>query len=98
MTTPWTCAVCETVNVGVTTCAACGAAMTRRSSIATRVRGRVAPVPPPPDPAPLPEPVRSAMRREPIDEEEWPFEENDLKVIPVPGGCLFVSTPRRRRP
>ena len=93
----WTCGVCETVNQGGTTCAACGASMTKRSAATTAIRGRIAPVPPPPEPAtPLPQPVRRAINREPIDEDEWPFEENTFRMVPMPGGCLFISTPRRR--
>jgi hypothetical protein len=92
----WTCGVCETVNQGGTTCAACGAAMTKRSAATTAIRGRIAPVPPPPEPAtPLPQPVRRAINREPIDEDEWPYEENTFRMVPVPGGCLFISAPRR---
>ena len=92
----WTCGVCETVNQGGQVCAACGASMTRRSAAVTAVRARLAPVPPLPEPAPLPEPVRRAINREPVDEEEWPYEENTFRMVPVPGGCLFVSAPRRR--
>jgi anti-sigma factor RsiW len=92
----WMCGVCETVNHGGQTCAACGAAMTRRSAAMTAVRGRLAPVPPPEPPAPLPEPVRRAINREPVAEDEWPYEENSFRMIPVPGGCLFISAPRRR--
>src|SRR5512144_1829023 len=96
MSAPWQCSVCEAVNSGGQTCAACGAAMTRRSAATTAVRGRIAPVPPLPEPAPLPEPVRRASKREAGDEEAWPDDDNDFRVIPVPGGCIFVSTPRRR--
>jgi hypothetical protein len=97
MSTVWQCTVCETVNQGGRTCAACGAAMTRRSAVATSVRGKVAPVPPlPPWGTPPPEPVQRAINREPIDEAEWPYEENTFRMVPVPGGCVFVSAPRRR--
>jgi hypothetical protein len=93
----WTCGVCETVNQGGTTCAACGASMTRRSAATTAIRGRIAPVPPPPEPTtPLPQPVRRAINREPINEDEWPFEGNTFRMVPMPGGCLFISAPRRR--
>jgi hypothetical protein len=93
MTTPWRCAVCETVNSGGTTCAACGAVMTRASSVVTRIRGTVAPVPAPADPRDeLPEPVRRAIAREPIDENEWPFREG-------PAGTADARRlPRHRRP
>jgi hypothetical protein len=95
VTTIWQCAVCETVNQGGRTCSACGAAMTRRSAATTSVRGRLAPVPlPPPAATPLPEPVRRAISREPVPEDEWPYEENELRVLPMPGGCIVTSTPR----
>jgi hypothetical protein len=92
----WTCGVCETVNDGGRSCSACGAPLTRRSAAATALRGRIAPVPAPPPPAPLPEPVRRAINREPIDETEWPYEELDYRMVPMPGGCLVTATPRRR--
>jgi hypothetical protein len=91
----WTCGVCETVNQGGITCAACGAAMTKRSAATTAIRGRIAPVPPPEPARPLPQPVRRAINREPIDEDDWPYEKNAFRMVPIPGGCLFISTPRR---
>lgn len=97
MTALWRCGVCETVNQGGRNCSACGAAMTLRSAAATSARGRLVPVPlPPPAATPLPEPVRRAINREPIPEEEWPYEKSDLRVLPMPGGCLITSTPRKR--
>jgi len=70
--------------------------MTLPSAAATSVRGRLAPVPlPPADSQPLPDVVRRAINREPVPEEEWPYEEGDLRVVPMPGGCLITSTPRR---
>jgi len=97
VTALWRCGVCETVNQGGRTCSACGAAMTLRSAAATSVRGRLAPVPPPPPATtPIPEPVRRAINREPVPEEEWPYEKNDMRVVPIPGGCLITSTPRER--
>jgi hypothetical protein len=100
MTAPtpvWRCAVCETVNSGGVSCAACGAVMTRRSRAVNAARARVVPLPPPPPaPSELPEPVQRAINREPVDEEEWRYEDQKLRMIPVPGGCIMVSTPRRR--
>ena len=91
----WRCGICETVNQGGTTCAACGAAMTKRSAVATSVRERLAPVPPLPDHTkPLPPPVERAISREAIDEAEWPYEDTSLKMIPVPGGCIMIRGPR----
>lgn len=98
MSTLWKCAVCETVNDGGRFCSACGAPLTRRSAAATAIRGRIAPAPPPPPAAPLPAPVRRAINREPIDEADWPYEDSNLTMVPLPGGCLITSTPRRRPP
>ena len=33
---------------------------------------------------------------EPVPEEEWPYEEKALRVVPLPGGCLVTSTPGGR--
>jgi hypothetical protein len=71
--------------------------MTRRSAAATAVRGRVAPVPTMPDPQPLPPPVQSAINRQPVVEEEWPYDDDlSFRMMPVPGGCVMVGTPRGR--
>lgn len=97
--TVWRCAICEAVNSGTTTCGACGAEMTRGSRAVNDARARIWPMlPPPPPPDELPMPVQRAINREPVDEEEWTFEDQDFKVIPVPGGCIMVGTPRRRDP
>ncbi len=78
----WQCAVCETVNHGGRSCAACGAPLTRRSAAATALRSRVTRPPAPPAvAAPLPEPVRRAINREPIDEAEWLYEEPGIDVL-----------------
>ncbi|HKX66472.1 MAG TPA: hypothetical protein VJN29_04545 [Intrasporangium sp.] len=101
MTAPtpvWRCAVCETVNTGGTACAACGAVMTRGSRAVNAARARIAPLPPPPARQQLPPPVQRAINREPVDEDEWPYDEQNVRMIPVPGGCIMVSTPRRRNP
>jgi hypothetical protein len=99
MNTVWRCSVCEAVNQGGRECSACGAVMTRRSAATTAVRGRVAPVPMLPVPhGPLPSPVKRAVNREPVIEEEWPYDDElSFKVIPAPGCCIVVGTPRRRR-
>ncbi len=96
----WRCGVCETVNNGGRTCAACGADLTRRSALATTVRTKITPVRPPPPPAipspPLAEPVRRAISREPVTEDEWEdYEVNSRLIpIPIPGGCLMIRTGR----
>jgi hypothetical protein len=38
--------------------------------------------------------VERAISREPIDEEEWPYDDRSLRMIPVPGGCIVVGGPR----
>jgi hypothetical protein len=93
--TTWQCAVCETINHGGRTCVACGAAMTLRSAAATKARGRLAPLPPLPEPGPLSEPLRRAINRRPIEEEEWDSYEPSFSMLPLPGGCLFNMRPRR---
>jgi hypothetical protein len=73
--------------------------MTRRSAATTAVRRRVVPVTPQPDPRqPLPTPVRRAINREPVVEEEWPYDDDlSFRMVPVPGGCIMVGTPRGTR-
>ena len=93
----WKCAVCEAVNQGGRYCSACGSPLTRSSAAATAIRGRITPAPPPPPVEPLPEPVRRAINREPVDESEWPYDGTNWTIVPLPGGCLFTGTPRRRR-
>lgn len=102
MSTMWRCGVCETVNRDARSCTACGAQLTRRSAVATSVRGRVAPEPVPPPVPPwgtLPEPVQRAINREPVPAEEWePYETGpSFDIKPLPGGCLVVAGPRHPR-
>jgi hypothetical protein len=91
----WRCGVCENLNSGGVTCAACGADLTRRSAITTTARARLRPAPAwsPPPPAPLPEPVSRAINREPVpDEELLEFEdESSWELLPMPGGCLVLG-------
>lgn len=98
MTAVWRCGVCEAVNHDGRECAACGAVMTRRSAAATAARARVLPSATVPDPyQPLPPPVERAISREPVVEEEWPYDDElSFHMVPVPGGCVMVGTPRRR--
>lgn len=82
MNTLWQCAVCETVNHGGRSCAACGAPLTRRSAAATAVRSRIAPRPArPAAAASLPEPVKRAINREPIDEVAWRDDPSVLDML-----------------
>ena len=71
--------------------------MTRRSTVSTAVRARVAPpVPLPPAAAPLPPPVQRAINRTPVPEEDWEeYEDSSFEMVPLPGGCLFNFGPRR---
>jgi hypothetical protein len=96
MTASWRCAVCENVNHGGRTCSACGATMTRRSTVVTAARARItSPVPPPAPPAPLAAPVERAINRDPVPEEDWAeYEESSVEMLPIPGGCLFNVGPR----
>ena len=98
MSALWKCAVCEAVNQGGRYCSACGAPLTRSSAAATAIRGRITPAPPPPPVEPLPEPVRRAINREPVDEEEWPYDDSRFTMTPLPGGCLITARPRRYGP
>ncbi|HYN55949.1 MAG TPA: hypothetical protein VES03_02010 [Motilibacterales bacterium] len=52
-----------------------------------------------PDPQqPLPPSVGRAINREPVVEEEWPYDdEMSYRMIPMPGGCIMVGTPRSSR-
>jgi hypothetical protein len=41
--------------------------------------------------------VERAINREPVVEEEWPYDdESSFRMIPMPGGCIMVGTPRGR--
>ena len=94
MSALWRCGVCETVNDGGRTCSGCGADLTRRSTVTTAVRARVTPpAPPVPVPVPVQEPVRRAINREPVEEEEWvEYEESSgMTLLPVPGGCIMIG-------
>lgn len=98
MSALWRCGVCESINQGTRECAACGAVMTRGSAAATAVRGRVLPVTLPDPQQPLPPSVGRAINREPVVEEEWPYDdEMSYRMIPMPGGCIMVGTPRSPR-
>jgi hypothetical protein len=90
----WRCGVCETVNHWGRTCSACGGNLTRRSTVATVARATVTPsAQAPPPPAPVAEPVRRAINREPVAEEEWEEYENTVDVLPFPG---VASSPSGR--
>jgi hypothetical protein len=36
--------------------------------------------------------VQRAINREPVIEEEWPYDDGlSFKMLPVPGGCIMVG-------
>jgi hypothetical protein len=42
--------------------------------------------------------VERAINRQPVIEEEWPYDDElSFNMVPVPGGCIMVGTPRGRR-
>jgi hypothetical protein len=42
--------------------------------------------------------VKRAVNREPVIEEEWPYDDKfSFQMIPGPGCCIVVGTPRGRR-
>jgi hypothetical protein len=46
----------------------------------------------------LPPPVERAINREPVEEEEVPYDdERSFRMVPVPGGCIMINTPRSPR-
>jgi hypothetical protein len=46
---------------------------------------------------PLPRTVERAINREPVIEDDWPYDdEMSYRMIPVPGGCMLVGSPRTR--
>lgn len=101
MSTMWRCRVCEGVNSGSNTCATCGAVAFRPDPIRTRVRTRVAE-----GLARVPVPRSPSVRRRPPVPVDPPLEYSDdaasferprIRVLPLPGGCLFSVGPRRRR-
>jgi hypothetical protein len=100
----WRCRVCEGVNRGGRVCATCGAEVPvgepLRAAVRTIKPGSTRPAAPPPVP---PNPTRRDLRTYPIPEEIYPVDSDDrldfdtgFRVVPLPGGCLITSGPRRR--
>ena len=101
MSLVWRCRVCEAVNQGGRTCATCGTVVPLGEPVRAAVRTRLpADTPPAVKPVP-PTPRRRELRSLPPPEvmEISSFEDlgEDFEIVPVPGGCLITSTPRRRR-
>ncbi len=104
MSAIWRCPVCEGVNRGGRTCAACGAVMPYGEPLRTAVRTRLpsatkpvpAPVPPTPPRRELQElPTPEEMSR--VDPDRLLTSPSDFKVTPLPGGCLVSFVPRQYR-
>lgn len=102
MSKVWRCRVCEAVNQGGRTCATCGAVVPIGEPVRAAVRTRLpSEAPPAVKPVP-PTPRRRELRSLPPPEvmEIDSFEEfagPDFEIVPLPGGCLVTSGPRRRR-
>jgi hypothetical protein len=99
----WRCRVCEGVNRGGRVCATCGAQVPvgepLRAAVRTIKPSSTRPAAPPPVP---PNPTRQELRTYPIPEEIYPVDSDDrldfdtgFKVVPMPGGCMVVGSPRR---
>lgn len=105
MSAVWRCRVCEGVNQGGRTCAACGAVVPAGEPIRAAVRTRMpaaAPAAPPPVP---PTPRRRDLRELPtmadlhrVDSAELFEPDSRMAITPIPGGCLIAPAPVRRRP
>lgn len=103
MSALWRCRVCEAVNTGGRVCDTCGAVVPLGEPIRAAVRTRLpSDSPPPPKPVP-PTPRRRELPVLPppevreIDTFEHFAEEGGWEVVPIPGGCLVSSGPRRHR-
>lgn len=100
----WRCPVCESVNRGGRTCVACGSEVPAGTRLRTAVRTRLpSPATAAPKPVP-PTPRRRELRALPAPEEMYlgdaddPFADpSGWELRPLPGGCLVVQGPRRRR-
>ena len=104
MSAIWRCPVCEGVNRGGRTCAACGTRVPPGEALREAVKTRLpntmeparAPVPPTPRRRELQElPTPEELSR--VDPEELLMSPRDFRVIPLPGGCLVSAVPRRYR-
>jgi hypothetical protein len=104
----WRCRVCEGVNQGGRTCAACGAVVPPGEPVRAAVRARMpsAALPAPSVPAAVPPtprrrdlrglPTMEDLRRVPPEALLRP--ETRMQIIPLPSGCLMAPVPVRRRP
>lgn len=100
----WRCRACEGVNRGSRVCATCGAEVPvgepLRAAVRTIKPSSTRPATPPPVPR---NPTRRELRTYPIPEEIYPVDSDErldfdtgFKVVPLPGGCLITSSPKRR--
>ena len=100
MSAMWRCRVCEAVNRGGRTCTTCGAVVPVgepvRAAIRTRLPSQTAP-----DVRPVPPTTRRRELRSLPPPEAIRFEtfedvaDEGYEIIPIPGGCLVTSGPRR---
>jgi hypothetical protein len=105
MSAVWRCPVCEGVNVGGRTCAACGAVVPHgqalRAAVRTRLPSAVEPVRAPVPPTPRRRELRELPTPEElsqVDPDDLLTSSRDFKVSPLPGGCLVSFVPRQYRP
>jgi hypothetical protein len=104
MSAMWRCPVCEGVNRGGRTCAACGARMppgeSLREAVKTRLPSTVEPARAPVPPTPRPRELRELPTPEElstVDPDYLLTSPRDFRVIPLPGGCLVTAVPGRYR-
>jgi hypothetical protein len=101
----WRCRVCEGVNQGGRVCATCGTEVPRGEPLRAAVRTRMPNTTPRATPPVPPTARRRELRSVPtpdelrmIDPTEL-FTRPDLKILPIPGGCLVSFVPKElRRP
>jgi hypothetical protein len=105
MTAIWRCRVCEGVNQGGRVCATCGAEVPvgepLRAAVRTRIPTRTAPPTTPVPPTTRRRQLRSMPSPEDLKsiEPEELFTRSDLRILPVPGGCMVSFAPKElRRP
>jgi len=105
MSAVWRCRICEGVNQGGRICGTCGTVVPPGENLRAAVRAVI-----PRDASAAPPPVPSTPRARQLRELPAPDEmadaapddlfasPGDFKMVPIPGGCLMVMTPRRSRP
>jgi hypothetical protein len=104
MSAIWRCPVCEGVNRGGRTCAACGAQVppgeALREAVRTRLPSAAEPAPAPVPPTPRPRELQELPTPEElsgVDPNDLLTSPRDFHVTPLPGGCMVSLVPRRYR-